>query len=232
MNSRSLDWPKAVVFDLDGTLIDSAPDIAHALNAATGKRGLAPFQLEEVKEMIGGGVPQLVERALIARGFPCSELMTLVDDFLVLYRENLTTRTVVYEGARELLERLNGEGRRLGICTNKNHELTLAILDQLDLAKYFGAVFGERDGKARKPDAAPLLETLAELSASPEDALMAGDSEADVACARNAQIPVVVVSFGYSKVAPEALGADAVIPALNDLPRCFSALKGRSPGAR
>lgn len=226
MNSPSKDWPQAIVFDLDGTLIDSAPDIAHALNAATGTRGLAPFRLEEVKEMIGGGVPQLVERALVARGFPRSELMPLVDDFLVLYRENLTTRTVVYDGARELLERLHGEGRRLGVCTNKNHELTLAILDQLDLAKYFGAVIGEREGKARKPDAAPLLETLAGLGAAPEDALMAGDSEADVACARNAKIPVVVVSFGYSKVAPDALGADAVIDALSDLPGWFSALNG------
>jgi phosphoglycolate phosphatase len=232
MKSEPLNWPKAIVFDLDGTLIDSAPDIAHALNAATATRGLAPFQLEEVKEMIGGGVPQLVERALVARGFPRSELMSLVGDFIALYRQNLTTRTIVYDGARELLKRLHGEGRRLGICTNKNHELTLAILEQLDLAKYFGAIYGEREGKPRKPDAAPLLETLAELGASPEDAIMVGDSEADVACARNAKIPVVVVSFGYSKVTPEALGADAVIPALSDLPQWFSALEGKSPGAR
>jgi phosphoglycolate phosphatase len=227
MTSNPGDWPRAIVFDLDGTLIDSAPDIAHALNAATAKRGLAPFSLPEVKEMIGGGVPQLVDRALVARGFPRSELMALVHDFLALYRENLTTRTVIYDGARELLARLHGEGRRLGICTNKNHELTLAILDQLDLAKYFGAVFGERDGKPRKPDPAPLLETVATLGSTPQGALMVGDSEADVACARNAKLPVVAVTFGYSKVAPEALGADAMIDALGDLPQCFNALKPR-----
>jgi phosphoglycolate phosphatase len=226
MNSRSKDWPQAVVFDLDGTLIDSAPDIAHALNGATATRGLAPFELPEVKEMIGGGVPQLVERALIARGFPRSELMPLVDDFLALYRRDLTTRTVIYDGARTLLEQLHNEGRSLGVCTNKNHELTLAILDQLDLAKYFGAVFGERDGYARKPDAAPLLETLSALGVTPGEALMVGDSEADVACARNAIMPVIVVSFGYSKVAPEALGADVVIPSLSELPRHFAALNG------
>jgi phosphoglycolate phosphatase len=230
MKSRSQDWPQAVVFDLDGTLIDSAPDIAYALNAATATRGLAPFALPEVKEMIGGGVPQLVERALVARGFPRSDLMPLVDDFLALYRRDLTTRTVVYDGARELLEQLHGEGRRLGVCTNKNHELTLAILDQLDLARYFGAVFGEREGYARKPDAAPLLETLAALGSTPAQALMVGDSEADVACARNANMPVIVVSFGYSKVAPEALGADVVIPALADLPRHFAAVNGSQPG--
>ncbi len=110
---------------------------------------------------------------------------------------------------------------------HKNHELTLAILDQLDLSKYFGAVFGEREGYARKPDAAPLLETIAALGASAESALMAGDSEADVACAKAAEIPSVVVTFGYSKVAPEELGADATISSLRDLPHCFGALAPR-----
>ena len=228
MKSEPLDWPKAVIFDLDGTLIDSAPDIAHALNRATEKRGIEPFALEQIKEMIGGGVPQLVERALRARGLPDSGLMPLVEEFIALYRDNLTTRTKIYEGARELLEQLHGEGRRLGICTNKNHELTVEILEQLDLAKYFASVIGEREGRARKPDAAPLLEVVAELRASPKDALMAGDSEADVACARAAKMPVLVVDFGYSRTAPEALGADAVISRLSELPQHFSSLKPQS----
>ncbi len=224
MRSEPQDWPRAVVFDLDGTLIDSAPDIAHALNSATGKRGIAPFPLEQVKEMIGGGVPTLVRRALLARGLEDADLMPVVGDFTTFYRENLTTNTRVYDGARELLERLQGEGRQLGLCTNKHHELTLAILDQLDLAKYFAAVVGERDGRPRKPDPSPLLDVVAALGASPEDALMAGDSEADVACARAAGIPSVVVTFGYSRVAPEALGADAVISNLSELPDRFAAL--------
>ena len=228
MKSEPLDWPKAVVFDLDGTLIDSAPDIAHALNRATEKRGIEPFSLYQVKEMIGGGVPQLVGRALRARGMPDDGLMPLVEEFIALYRENLTTRTKIYEGARELLEQLHGEGRRLGVCTNKNHELTVEILEQLDLAKYFPSVIGEREGYPRKPDPAPLLEVVAELGASPQDALMAGDSEADVACARAAGMPVLVVDFGYSRAAPEALGADAVISRLSELPRLFSSLKPRS----
>ncbi len=226
MISEPQDWPRAVVFDLDGTLIDSAPDIAHALNCATGKRGLAPFPLEQVKEMIGGGVPQLVERALLARGFPKTELMPLVGDFIGFYRENLTTRTVVYDGAREVLEQLQGEGRRLGVCTNKHHGLTLEILRQLDLAKYFGSVIGEREGRARKPNPEPLCEVIAALGASVDDAIMVGDSEADVACARAANIPAVVVNFGYSRTAPEALGADAVISNLNELPRYFWTLSG------
>ncbi len=225
MTGTLQNWPKAVVFDLDGTLIDSAPDIAHALNSATAKWGLSPFTVEQVKEMIGGGVPALVQRALLARGFPVADLAPLVRDFIAFYSENLTTRTVVYDGARELLERLRDEGRRLAICTNKQHELTAAILDQIDLAKYFSAVIGEREGRPRKPDPAPLLEAIGALGASPEDAIMAGDSEADVACARAANIPVVVVNFGYSRVAPEDLGADAVIPALSELPKYFAALE-------
>ncbi len=225
MKGEPQDWPKAVVFDLDGTLIDSAPDIAHALNRATEKRGIAPFPLDQVKEMIGGGVPKLVRRALVARGLSDDGLMPLVSDFIAFYRENLTTNTTIYEGGRELLEQLHGEGRRLGICTNKNHELTVEILEQLDLAKYFSAVAGEREGRPRKPDPGPLLEVIGTLGASPEEALMAGDSEADVGCARAANVPSVVVDFGYSRVAPEALGANAVISKLGDLPQCFSILK-------
>ncbi len=225
MKGEPQDWPKAVIFDLDGTLIDSAPDIAHALNRATEKQGIAPFGLEQVKEMIGGGVPKLVQRALLARGLPADGLMPLVQDFIVFYRENLTTNTRLYDGARDLLEQLRDEGRKLGLCTNKQHELTVEILEQLDLTKYFTSVTGERQGRPKKPDPTPLLEVAAELGASPQDCLMAGDSEADVACARAANMPVLVVNFGYSRIAPEALGADAVISGLSELPQFFSSLK-------
>ncbi|MGA9266526.1 MAG: HAD-IA family hydrolase [Rhodomicrobium sp.] len=228
MKSEPSDWPRSVVFDLDGTLIDSAPDIAQSLNRATDRRGFEPFPLDQVKEMIGGGVPQLVGRALRARGLPGDGLMSLVEEFIALYRENLTTNTTIHEGGRELLAQLHSEGRRLGICTNKNHELTVEILQQLDLLKYFGSVLGEREGRPRKPDPAPLLEVVAELGASLQNALMAGDSEADVACARAAKMPVLVVDFGYSRIAPGALGADAVISRLSDLPQFFSSLKPSS----
>ena len=225
MKSEPQDWPRAVIFDLDGTLIDSAPDIAHALNRATERQGLEPFPLDQVKEMIGGGVPKLVERALRARGVSTDGLAHIVSDFIGFYRENLTTGTTVYPGARELLDQLRSEGRALGLCTNKQHELTLAILAQLDLAQYFGSVVGERSGRPRKPDPAPLREVAAALGVTPDGAVMIGDSEADVACARAAGIPAVVVTFGYARVAPEALGADAVISHFGELPRCLAALR-------
>ena len=165
----------------------------------------------------GCTVTQLVGRALRARGLTNDGLMPFVEEFLALYRENLTTNTKIYDGGRELLEQLCREGRRVGICTNKNHELTIEILRQLDLIKYFGSVLGERVGHPCKPDPAPLLKVLSELNVSPSRALMVGDSEADVACARAAKFPVVVVNFGYSRVAPDALGADAVISRLSEL---------------
>jgi phosphoglycolate phosphatase len=225
MSRNPQDWPHAVVFDLDGTLIDSAPDIAHALNRAIVTRDLTPFPIEKVKEMIGGGVPKLIERALTARGASQIDVPSVAADFVRLYRERLTTLTTLYEGARDLLERLCYEGRRLGLCTNKQHELTIEILDELDLAKYFSSVIGEREGSPRKPDPAPLREVLASLGVAPDNAVMVGDSSADIECARAAGVSAVAVSFGYSHAAPQSLGADAVIDRLADLPGCFSALE-------
>lgn len=224
MRGEPQSWPDAVVFDLDGTLIDSATDIANALNYAIENRGLSPFPVEKVKEMIGGGVPKLVERALLAHGVSRIGLMPVAADFLRFYRENLTTHTTLFEGARNLLERLHGEGRRLGVCTNKQHDLTVETLKQLDLAKYFSAVIGERLGRPRKPDPAPLRGVLSALGVSPEHAVMVGDSAADVGCAKAAGVPCVVVSFGYSRIAAADLGGDAVINQLVNLPDCFGRL--------
>lgn len=222
------DWPRAVVFDLDGTLIDSAPDIADALNRAIDKRGLAPFTVEKVKEMIGGGVPKLVERAVLAHGVSRIGLLPLAADFIKFYRQNLTTQTTLYEGARELLEQFQNEGRGLGLCTNKQHELTIDILNELDLAKYFSAVVGERMGRPRKPDPAPLRGVLSALGVQAGQAIMVGDSAADVGCAKAAGVASVVVSFGYSRIAPQDLGGDAIIGSLSELPNQFRALRPRN----
>jgi phosphoglycolate phosphatase len=221
-------WPEAVVFDLDGTLIDSAADIAIALNRALSKRGLAHFTVEKVKEMIGGGVPKLVERALLAHGVSRIGLLPLATDFIHFYREDLTVHTRLYEGARELLERLKGEGRKLGLCTNKQHDLTVQTLKQLDIAQYFAAVVGERFGRPRKPDPAPLRNILNILGASVESAVMVGDSAADVGCAKAAGVACVLVNFGYSPADAETLGADAVVASLADLPRCLAGLKAQN----
>ncbi len=225
MSWRSGVWPQAVVFDLDGTLIDSAADMANALNAALSEKHLPPFPLEEVKPMIGGGALRLVERALLGRGVCGADLPAFAASYLRHYEADLTTQTVLYDGARELLERLRSEGRKLGLCSNKPHALTLETLRQLDLARYFSAVTGEQTGQAKKPDPAPLRYVLAALQTPPEDAVMVGDSEADIECARTAGVSAVLVSFGYSTIDVALLQADAVVTDLGSLPGCFARLK-------
>ncbi len=226
MKREPNNWPLAVVFDLDGTLIDSAHDLADALNYTLGVRGLGPFSVAQVKEMVGGGIAKLVERALLAHGVSDAELLPLAADFVNYYRENLVRRTTLYEGAAELLEKLRHEGRRLGLCTNKQHEFTVQIAEELGIAKYFSAVIGEREGHARKPDPAPLLSVLHALGgASPEDAVMVGDNSPDVECAKAAGVVPIVVRFGYARVSAEELGASAVIDRLLDLPDCLADLR-------
>jgi phosphoglycolate phosphatase len=225
------DWPLAVVFDLDGTLIDSATDIAHALNAALGLRGLPPFSVDEVKAMIGGGVPKLAERALIARGVSRLGLLPLAADFVQHYRANLTTHTTLYDGARELLDRFLSEGRRLGLCANKREDLVIETLNQLDLAKYFPAVVGERFGRPRKPDPAPLLAVLRELGVPPSSAVMVGDSAADAGCARAAKVASVIVSFGYGPAGAGAPAGDTSAACLKELPACFKRLQSQKQTA-
>jgi phosphoglycolate phosphatase len=215
-------WPEAVVFDLDGTLIDSAADIGAALNGALARRKLPPFPLARIKEMIGGGVPKLVERALLAHGVSRIGLMPLAIDFLRLYREDLTSRTTLFAGGLSLLERLKSEGRKLAICTNKQQDLTIEALAQLGMAHFFSAVIGERIGRARKPDPEPLRNVLSALGVAPERAIMVGDSAADVGCARAAGVACVAVAHGYSKIPARELGADIVIEKLADLPAAMA----------
>jgi phosphoglycolate phosphatase len=224
MKREPAHWPRAVVFDLDGTLIDSAGDLKDALNYALGLRGLPQFSMAEVKGMVGGGIAKLVGRALEAQGVPGEYLAPLAADFLKYYGKNLTVRTARYEGAVELLERFKSEGRLLGLCTNKKHEFTVTIAKELGIAKYFGAIVGEREGQPRKPDAAPLLNVLETLGVAPADAVMVGDSGADVECAKAAGVVAVIVRYGYAHSDPDGLGAAAAIDRLSDLPGCLERL--------
>lgn len=225
MKREAQDWPLAVVFDLDGTLVDSAHDLADALNYALGLRGYGMFPLARVKEMIGGGIPKLLEQAIRAHGVSEAELLPMAADFLYYYQENLVRRTTLYDGAAELLETLKCEGRRLGLCTNKQHQLTTGIVEQLGIAQYFGAINGEREDQARKPSPAPLLGVLHELDVRPENAVMVGDNSADVECAKAAGAVPVLVRYGYARGNPDELGATAVIDHLMDLPECLDTLR-------
>lgn len=217
------------MFDLDGTLIDSAGDIADTLNDCLADEGYAPFDEPTVVTMIGGGARVLVERTLLRIGLPDDHalLERLVANFTARYAALGAGRSVPFPGAVELLAQLTSTGVALGICTNKPLEITRSVLDQLDLTHWFGAVVGETPELPRKPHPAMLLATIERLSASVTDVIMIGDSAADVGTARAAGIPIVAVSFGYTTTPPAELGADLLIDHLADLPDALSRLRTR-----
>jgi phosphoglycolate phosphatase len=193
-------------------------------------RNLSTFSLEQVKEMIGGGVVRLLERALSAQGLPPDNARPIADEFLAIYAIRATIETTLYPGVREQLLALAEAGVRIGLCTNKPQAMTDQILQDMNLARYFGSVVGGRDDMPRKPDPAPLQAVIAALNAAPGRTLMVGDSAADVGAARASGAPVAVVSYGYSKTPVHELGADAVIDRLMDLPHAMSAITFSSKG--
>jgi phosphoglycolate phosphatase len=216
--------PRAIVFDLDGTLIDSLPDITSALNETIARHGLPPFDQPTVKEMIGGGVAQLLKHAFTAHGAQDRDAAQAVEHFLAIYGNRCTAGTRLYDGAFELLHSLHVKGVKLAICTNKPQNITDSILDGLGIAHFFGAAIGERAGQPVKPAAGPLRLALEQLGMEAAGAVMVGDSAADVGTARACGVPVVLVSFGYSRVPAAGLGADAVIDRLLDLEAALAAI--------
>ncbi len=218
----------AVVFDLDGTLIDSAPDLLTAVNRMLGERGRRGLDLGAVTAMIGDGAHKLVERALTATGQEtptAGELARATCRFIDFYEGHGADLTRPYAGAAEALKCLRDDGYALGVCTNKPQGPTREILDALGLGGYFSAVLGgdTLDG-VRKPDPRHLLAAVERLGATPDRAVMVGDNVNDVAAARGAGIPVIVVAFGYARVPAADLGADAVIGRFAELPEAIRRL--------
>ena len=220
-------WPGAVVFDLDGTLIDSAGDIADALNTALRQSGLEPFSDAEVRLMVGGGARVLVERVLNVRELSGDAALAqrLYANFMEVYQTASVARTTVYDNGRELLGELRRQGIKLAICTNKPAGITEDVLAKLDLRGSFEVVVGGTDSLPKKPHPAMLLAALSALGVDPDHAVMIGDSAADVGAARAANVPVVVVSHGYSPTPANELGADLVIGSLADVPAALRQLK-------
>lgn len=207
----------AVVFDLDGTLIDSAPDVAHALNRLLAEEGRRRLSLAEVQGLVGEGARALIERAWAATGETAKDTASLVERYLAFYRETPADHTVVYDGVREQLARLRESGMRLGICTNKPHAMTLIVLEALGLDRYFDAVLGG-DFHRRKPDGEHIRETLRRMGAENASAVFVGDSITDVEAARDAGLPVVAVDWGYARMPVKELGADRLIGHFSELP--------------
>jgi phosphoglycolate phosphatase len=212
---------RVVIFDLDGTLVDTAPDIIEALNRALIASGLETVDDSVGRGFIGGGARELVKLGIMASvGDAPGDI--LVDAtfarFMTYYGESSTDKSVLYPGVRESLEQFADEGLPMGVCTNKPHEISLTVLEALDLQRYFRSVIGGDVLPERKPHARHILETASQTLPGYRQAVMIGDSATDVAAARNSGIPVVVVSYGYRQVPVEELGADAVISDMRELP--------------
>ncbi len=206
----------AYVFDLGGTLVDSAQDLAASLDTLLARHGRAPLGLAATRRLIGNGVPALVAGGFAATGAPAADLPALAAEFLAIYEPRIAEATRPYPGVVDALARLQADGHRLAVCTNKATGATLRLLDALDLSRFFAVVVGG-DKRPRKPDPDPLRRAIAWLGAAPAAALMVGDSEIDVATARAAGVPVVVVAYGYARVPAAELGADRVIESLAEL---------------
>ena len=219
-------FPETVVFDLDGTLVDTAPDLTAALNAVLVREGLLPVPLDDVRHMVGRGARVLIERAMEASGSPANpaEISNLVSHFLEHYDANIAATSKPFAGAEAVARRLAARGHKLGICTNKPEALSFKLMSALKLRDLFPVILGADSRPYRKPDPRHLLDTIAELGGRRENAVLVGDSETDVATARAAKVPVIVVSFGYTETPVHQLGADLVIDHFDELERALRAL--------
>lgn len=184
-----------MVFDLDGTLVDSVPDLAAALNRLLASRGLAPFSRPEVAGFVGDGARVLLERAFGARG-TAPDARALAD-FLEDYGANAAVETEPYPGVRETLERFAAAGWRMAVCTNKPEAPARTLLEALDLARFFAAVGGGDSFPVRKPDPGHLRATIEAAGAAPAQAIMAGDHHNDVLSATGLGMPSIFAAWGY-----------------------------------
>jgi len=220
----------AVLFDLDGTLVDSLPDLLWALNQLLGELGLRQARLDEVQGWVGDGVAMLVERALAATrgrgevGLDEGVLQQAIAKFTAYYQSHVAVESRLYPGVRAMLDQLRAQGYKLAVCTNKPTALAQELLATLGVALYFTAVIGGDAVSRRKPHGEHIAATLAALGTEARHSVMVGDSANDVAAARAAGIPVLVVSFGYFSGPAQDLKADGVIENFSQLLQALGAL--------
>jgi phosphoglycolate phosphatase len=189
--------PALILFDLDGTLVDTAPDIARALGVALTGTGVPPLSLDTVKRMVGDGARELIRRALASVPSDGAGEEAAFGRFLASYRENVCVASQLYPGVREGLAALRGDGAALAVVTNKPGDLARSLLGALGIAASFAAIIGDGDGFPRKPDPAAALSILAKAGASPERAVVVGDGLPDMRLARALGATGVAATWGY-----------------------------------
>jgi phosphoglycolate phosphatase len=215
-----------IVFDLDGTLIDTAPDLIDTLNIVFAREGLPPVPNETARTLIGGGARAMIVRGLEAEGRTVvpAELERLFQDFLAHYSEHIADRSRPFPGLTDALDALAVNGSRLAVCTNKLEHLSVLLLKQLGLAHRFAVICGQDTFGVQKPDPEVLRRTIAAAGGTLRNAIMIGDSLTDIRTARAADVPVIAVDFGYTDRPVSELGPDRIISRFTDLPLAVAEL--------
>ena len=210
---------KAVVFDLDGTLVDTAPDLMAATNHVLALLKRRPITMPEVRAFVGRGARKLIERGVAATGDAIDEasLTYYHAEFLRHYEGHTADRSEIFPGAVALLKQLVDSGIKAGVCTNKPEGLSRLLLDTLDLSRFLGTIVGPDTIGIAKPDAAPYLETVKRLGVAPQHSIMVGDSEIDILTARAAGVPIVAVSFGYTPKPVIEYGPDYLVSHFDEI---------------
>lgn len=215
---------KALLFDLDGTIIDSVDDLCATANTLLTRLGRRPLTRDEMKVCTGDGLKAMLDKALRLTGPACAEndVVALMPEFLALYAEILPSPSCIFPGMMDFLAQEKTRGTRLAVVTNKHEAATHRLLKQLDLAEYFSVVIGGDTLAERKPHPLPLLHALRKLDVNRDDAAMIGDSQNDALAANSAGIPCVILRYGYGGEWPQDVKPDAFA---NDVAQCTIALQ-------
>lgn len=208
-----------IAFDLDGTLVDTAPDLVRALNETLDLEGLPHAKLATVRHLVGQGARRLIERAteLTGANFSTERLEQLTTAFIEFYRADIASQSAAFPGVTDALDQLGALGAKFSVCTNKRTDLSQQLLETLNLSRYFSAVVGADAVTQRKPHPEHYRAAIERAGGTVRRSLMIGDTTADVAAARAAGAPVIVVRFGYCDGGADSLGADVVLDRYSDL---------------
>ena len=215
-----------IAFDLDGTLVDTAPDLIGTLNLLLREEGMRPLPLDEARPFIGRGARWLIERGFTAAGAPLppETVPALFDRFIGHYLAHIADESRPFPGCVETLSAMKAAGARLCVCTNKRADLSVALLDALAMTHLFEAVVGADAAPAIKPDPRHLEAAIAAAGGRMDRAILVGDAATDAGAARAANTPLVLVSFGYTEIPVGELGADALIDRYHELPEACARL--------
>ena len=221
-----------IIFDLDGTLFDTAPDLVETLNVVFAREGLAPLPYATARNLVGGGAKAMIARGIEAEGRVLSpaKLEQMLTDFITYYSDHVADRSRPFPGLTDTLDTLGARGHRFAICTNKLERLSVRLLNKFNLADRFAAICGQDTFGIQKPDPEILRRTVAAAGGTMKHAIMIGDSNTDICTARAAGGPVIAVDFGYSERPISEFGPDQTISHFAQLPASIAVVSSALEG--